>query len=228
MGTNGRKASPWRRRLYVPAYTTAEAARLAQAAPQTVAYWHYGGRTAVGPTLSTKRRREALSYLQLVEVAFVSTFRHIGVSLQRIRKAREYAAQRFNVEFPFAQYEFKTDGVHVLMDLAEEEPSFNFLIAADEHGQTGWREVLLSRFDEFDYDHGLALTWHPRGRETPIVVDARVAFGAPIVAGTGIPTWVLRGRIEAGETSAEIEEEFGIREPALRTALEFEGVRLAA
>lgn len=228
MGTDGHKADPWLRRLYLPAYTTADAARLAEISSQTVAYWHYGGKTRLGPALSSKEKREALSYLQLVEVAFVASFRKLGVSLQRIRKAREYVAQRFGVEFPFARYEFKTDGVHVLMDLAEEEPSFRFLIAADEHGQTGWREVLLSRFDEFEYDRGLALRWHPRGRSVPIVVDARIAFGAPIVAGTGIPTWVVKGRIEAGETPSEIEEEFGIPQTALRAALDFEGVRLAA
>lgn len=227
MRSNGRDGS-WLRRLYLPAYATVEAARLARTSPRTVAYWHYGGKTKVGPALGGKQKREALSYLQLVEVAFVATFRRLGVPLQRIRRARDYVAKRFAEEYPFARYEFKTDGLHVLMDLAEDEPSFNFLIAADEHGQTGWREVLLSRFEEFDYDEGFALAWHPRGRSVPIVIDARVAFGAPTVAGTGIPTWVLRGRVEAGETPAEIEDEFGVTEAALEAALEVEGVPTAA
>ena len=39
-GTQRRNA--WRRRLYLPAYATAEAARFAQTKPHTVAYWHYG------------------------------------------------------------------------------------------------------------------------------------------------------------------------------------------
>jgi hypothetical protein len=35
-----RTDQPWRRRLYLPSYQIAEAARYADIAPQTVAAWH--------------------------------------------------------------------------------------------------------------------------------------------------------------------------------------------
>ena len=227
--TAGRpRRNGWRRRLYLPAYTTVEAARFAQTKPGTVAYWHYGTGTRVGPALGEKRRYAPLSYLQLVEVAFVASFRQRGVSLQRIRKARDYVAKVFRAEFPFAQYEFKTEGVHVLMEAASVDPDFRELIAADEAGQMAWERILLERFEQFDYEEDLAVTWHPRGRAVPILIDPRISFGAPVLEATGIPTWVLKGRFEAGETAEEIEADFGVAGRDLRHALEFEGVELAA
>jgi len=218
----------WRRRLYLPAYTTAEAARFAETKPRTVAYWHYGTGTKVGPALGGKKPYAPLSYLQLVEVAFVASFRQRGVPLQRIRKAREYVAKVFQAEFPFAQYQFKTEGVHVLMNAASVDPDFSELIAADEAGQMAWERVLLERFEQFDYEEDLAVTWHPRGRGVPILIDPRISFGAPVLERTGIPTWVLKGRFDAGETFAEIEADFGVTGPDIRHALEFEAVELAA
>lgn len=224
--TRGRNG--WRRRLYLPAYTTAEAARFAEAKSRTVAYWHYGTGTKIGPALGEKKRYAPLSYLQLVEVAFVASFRRRGVPLQRIRKAHDYVAKVFRAEFPFAQYEFKTEGVHVLMEAASVDPDFRELIAADEAGQMAWERVLLERFERFDYEEDLAVRWHLRGRDVPILIDPRISFGAPVLEGTGIPTWVLKGRFEAGETLEEIEHDFGVAEHDLRHALEFEGVELAA
>jgi hypothetical protein len=112
--TAARGVEPWRRRLYLPAYTVSSAARYAKTTPQAVAYWHYHG-GSLGPVIPDKEPGKPLSYLELVEVAFVSVFRSLGVSLQRIRRAREYVAQTFNADYPFAQYRFKTEGFHVLL-----------------------------------------------------------------------------------------------------------------
>jgi uncharacterized protein (DUF433 family) len=224
--TQGRNA--WRRRLYLPAYTTVEAARFAQTKSGTVAYWHYGTGTKVGPALGGKKPYAPLSYLQLVEVAFVASFRQRGVPLQRIRKAREYVAKVFGAEFPFAEYRFKTEGVHVLMDAASVDPDFSELIAADEAGQMAWERVLLERFEQFEYEEDLAVRWHLRGRDVPILIDPRISFGAPVLEGTGVATWVLKGRFEAGETLEEIEDDFGVPQRDILYALEFERVKVAA
>ena len=78
-------SEPWRPRLYLPAYAVKDAARYAGTSPRTVAYWHYGG-AGLGPALPGKERRKPLSYLQLIEVAVVATFRDLGVSLQQCAK----------------------------------------------------------------------------------------------------------------------------------------------
>lgn len=216
----GRSEEPWRRRLYLPAYSITEAARYSATSPQTITYWHYS--PSKYGVLLPKPKRKPLSYLQLVEVAFVATFRALGVSLQRIRRAREYASTLFSVEYPFAEQRWLTEGYHILLDLRdiEGETEYNKLIFADKAGQEAWQIMVSDRFAEFDYEHGLALVWHVAGRRSPIVIDPRIAFGAPTI--DGIATWIVKGRIEAKESIPEIADDFGLTEEQIRYALEFE------
>lgn len=215
----------WRRRLYLPAYSVGDAARYSQVHPTTVGYWHYqGGR--FGPVLPDRERGVALNYYQLVEVAFVATFRKLGVKLNRIRKAHAYYAQVFNAEHPFAVQRFLTEGVHVLLTMQETEPDTKLreLIIADASGQMVWADALGDRFAEFDYEHGLALIWHVRGKDSLVRIDPRVSFGAPMVK--GVPTWVLKGRCEAGEQVEEIADDFGLETTEVIDGLKFEGLEL--
>lgn len=230
-----RKVEPWFRRLYMPAYQVSDAARYARTPLRTVTYWHYHG-GSLGPALQHRTKRQPLSYLELVEVAFVATMRHLGLTLQRIRRARQYVAQTFNSEYPFAEYRFKTEGMHLLMELSEFETDLKAkgTIVADLGGQLGWEQVMVQRFLEFDYESvlsnghstNLALRWHVAGPNRPIVIDPRIAFGAPIVR--GVPTWAIRGRYRAGEEILGIKEEFALEEEEVRQALEFEGEKIAA
>lgn len=222
------RSEPWRRRLYLPAYSVVNAARYSKTTTQTVAYWHYRG-GGLGPAIPGKEPRRPLSYLQLVEVAFVAIFRKLGVPLQRIRHAREYVAQMFGADYPFAQYRFKTEGFHILLDLTAIEPDPTLkktVILADAHGQEAWEPMLADKFAEFDYDGmDIAIRWHVGGIHSGVIIDPRIGFGAPTVS--GIPTWALKGRWDAGESLNDIQEDFGLPDLLVRQALEFEGVRAA-
>ena len=209
--------------MYLPAYRVGDVGRYADVPPQTVSRWHFGqGGTAA--TLPGRTRREDLSYLELVEVAFVATFRGLGVSLQRIRRARDYAAQVLQSEYPFAEYSWLTEGHQVLLDLStvEGDAFAGILIAADSEGQVAWKDVVSDRFHQFDYDNGIALIWHLASRKSPVVIDPRVSFGAPSVS--GVPTWALKGRWDAGEGILDIQDDFGLSEQDTRYGLLFEGV----
>ena len=165
-----------------------------------------------------------LTYFELVEVAFVVFFRRTGVKMRRIRAARDYVSQWFNVEYPLAEQKFKTEGMHVLMEYNEfdPEPAFDQIVVTDEHGQLAWTAMLGDVFAEFDYEYEIALRWHPAGRESMVVIDPRISFGAPIVS--GLPTWVVKGRRIAGESDTEIAKEFGLSAQAIHDALQFEGI----
>src|SRR5712691_8589207 len=126
-------------RLYLPAYRYSEAARLAGTTAQTISRW-YRGYQAPGhrmrPVLPSDGT-SLLSYLQLVEVAFVADFRRGGVKLDRLRQAHEYCRKTFSSEYPFAQYRFKTDGVHVFAEFMEHEGGWSneeLLIITDKGG----------------------------------------------------------------------------------------------
>lgn len=228
--TNGVPA--WHRRLRLPAYRLVDASKYSGAPTQTISYWYRQGEN-LAAALGSREPGAALSYLQLVEVAFVKTFRDAGVSLQRLRRAREFIAQRFATDFPFARFDFQTDGYHVFMELDEAEPELGLeklYVAADSGAQTGWPLIVKQRFRQFDYvdldGTSLAVIWHPSEAQPDVIIDARKSFGAPTVH--GVPTWALAGRAVAGESLGEIAYDFDLDDNLVREALEFEGVKAVA
>ena len=214
-----RTDEPWRRRLYLPAYQVGEAAKYAHISPHTVAAWHQIKKTQV---LTHREKRASLNYFQLIEVAVVAAFRIAGVSMPRIRAARAYAAHELKAEYPFAQYSFKENGKHLFLDLSQIDVKDGTVVQADQEGQLAWESV-IGRLREFEYEkQGVALKWHVAGIGSPIIIDPRISFGAPAIRGT--PTWVIKGRWDAGESDSDIAEDFDIQKKEVREALKFEGV----
>lgn len=207
-------------RLTLPGYRPAEAARFAQTTAATVGRWFRGdaapGRR-MAPVLS-RRAGGLLSYLELVEVAFVADFRRLGMPLDRLRRAHDYLRAALAVAHPFAQLRFKTDGVHLLAQLGRE------LVAADARGQLSWPSMIEERLGQFDYEGEVACRWHLRGRSNPIVLDPMIGLGAPVVDGTSVPTWAARERRRAGASAREIARDLGLTEEQALAALLFEGL----
>ena len=224
MSTYGQSHNSWRRRLVLPAYSVADAARYTKAHPSTISSWfNRGGR--LGPALVGRQKGRPLSYLELVEVAFVKTARELGLRLSEIRDNRNYFRQRFNTEYPFATYRFQTDGHRLLVDLQEVDTS-----AARgkllRRGQLAWAELMEARFLEFEYEDDLAIIWKLAGEESPVRIDPRMNFGAPTVR--GIPTWAIKGRYVAGEEVEDIQDNFSLDPSEIIAALDFEGMELRA
>ncbi len=216
----------WRKRLKTPAYGVGEAAFYAKISPQTVAYWHKS-RGEGGRVISKRAPRQGLSYLQLIEIAVVAIMRSKGVKLKNIRAARTYFARKFDVEYPFAQKKFKTDGVDILLDTNDPKGRLlkDRLVAANHGGQLLWTEMLSKRFREFNYDRtGIVSSWKVNGKDSEIVIDPQVAFGAPHIAGT--PTWAIKERWVGGEGLGDISEDYSLPEAHVIDALKFEGVEI--
>jgi uncharacterized protein (DUF433 family) len=165
--------------------------------------------------------------MQLIEVAVVAAFRKAGIPLKDIRAAREYIKNDIKSEYPFAQYSFKTRGRSILIDYAQidKKKGKGKLLDVTKGGQLAWEAIIAPRLREFEYDKELALRWHVAGLGEPIIIDPRVSFGAPSI--NGVPTWVLKGRWEAGEAVNDIASDFSISDQFVLDALKFEGVDTA-
>jgi uncharacterized protein (DUF433 family) len=215
----------WKDRLHVPAYSVREAARYAGTSVQTINNWQHlsGNRTGV---LGHRDRGKALSYMQLIELGVVSAMRKAKVPLKAIRQARDYLATNFGSQFPFAEYRFKTSGKDLLVESeALDKSDKNKLIAVSENGQYAWKEILQQLLHEFDYsaeDNGSVVRWRVAGRERPIVIDPKLAFGRPCV--DGVQTTVLRERWNSGETVDDLADDFGLDKSLVVSALRFERV----
>lgn len=215
-----RTDQPWLRRLYLPSYQVAEAAKYAGVSSQTVAAWHKLERQLLSP----RDDKASLSYLQLIEVAVVAAFRKMGVPMKNIRATRQYASHHLKSEYPFATFKFKENAKHLYLDSNDlDDVAPGNVVATDQGGQLEW-ETVIGRLREFDYEdeHGLALKWHVAGRSSPIIIDPRIAFGTPAIKGT--PTWIIKGRWDAGESDSDIADDFGIKASDVKEALKFEGV----
>lgn len=214
----------WRERLTVPAYRVGEAARYARTSQQTIGNWQ-SIRGKLGRAIAARNEREALSYLQLIEVGVVAAMRKSGVTLAKIREAREYLCREFKAEYPFAHYRFKTDGKTLFMDYDQvSKADKEKLLNLNENGQLAWNQVLSALLHEFEYDGELdtVLRWRVDGYDSPVRIDPRVAFGAPHV--NGIATWVLRDRWGAGEGLSDIAEDYDLPPASVAAALKFENI----
>jgi uncharacterized protein (DUF433 family) len=216
----------WRARLTVPNYHVSEAAYYAGISTKTVVSWQQSGtRQAVA---SRDEGRE-LSYLQLIEVAVVATMRKGGIKLPEIRAAREYMRNKYKSEYPFAEYRFRTDGKGLFLsdkDVRGLKGKRGFLIRPGHGGQTAW-PLIIGRLKEFEYERRkIVVRWHVAGARSAVVIDPRVAYGAPHVR--GIATWIIKGRWEAGQELEDIADDFGLKDHEVSDAVRFERIDTAA
>jgi len=204
----------WRSRLELPNYEVREAAKYADVHSATVARWHKN------TTLGAREPHTKLSYLQLIELAVAAACKEAGMKLADIRAARAYFAGAFKTEHPFATVQLMTDGVDLAAKAGAE------LLIGNKSGQLAWNSIIGERFKEFEYEGGLATRWHVAGVASDVIIDPRVRFGAPSVA--GVPTWAVKGRWEAGESLQDIADDFTLLEAQVAAALKFEGVDASA
>jgi uncharacterized protein (DUF433 family) len=220
------QAELWRERLTVPAYRVFEAARYARTTNQTIRNWEHIRDDRSG-IVSRRDEGEGLSYLQLIEVGVVAAMRKAGVTLKRIRQAREYLRSKFDYDYPFAHYRFKTDGKKLVMDYDQiVQSDKDKLLELNENGQLAWTPILGALLHEFEYDTDLetVLRWRVAGLDNPIIIDPRIAFGAPHVS--GVATWVLRERWKSGESIDDIAEDYELDPSLVFSALRFEHVEI--
>ena len=103
------------------------------------------------------------------------------------------------------------------MDLFVEE--YGQLINVSQAGQLVLRNLLQAHLRRIDRDSaGYALRLYPFTRKRPdqqlieepkaIVIDPRISFGRPVLAGTGIPTAIIAERYKAGEAIGALADDY--------------------
>ncbi|USQ95834.1 DUF433 domain-containing protein [Caulobacter sp. RL271] len=212
-------------------YTVPQAARLIGAPSNKVRRWIFGGRgqkSIIEPDYEPIDGVNALSFHDLIEARFIRAFREKGVSFQHLRKVASKAREDLKTVHPFASAKFVTDGRRIILDEIDEAGRRSLVDYLNDQRNFEHlvRDTILDgvSFDACD----LAETWQPRAADAPgIIIDPRRAFGAPILARTGIRSEVIARSAKAEGSLSAVALAFGITEAEVKQALLFEE-RLAA
>ena len=184
-------------------YPLRQAAQLVGADPRAVRRWMmgyerktHGERRFSPPLWSTQLADEGLQqavigFHDLLELRLVSAFVQHGVSLPVIRATADAARHQFGTAYPLTAQRFLTDGKSIFLEAVENSGETKLLDMP--RRQFVFAEVVKpSLYAAVEYEGLNARRWFPLGPERKIIVlDPAVQFGAPVVAGTGIPTDTL-------------------------------------
>lgn len=202
-------------------YEVPEAARLARVPARSLWNWVRGyryptqrGLARAKPVIKTTADGKALSFINLSEVVALVGFRHAGVSMQGVRKALDYVGREMNEQHPLATKRILTDGAELFWEYQHRRDSEFHLVNLSRGGQKVFRDTVLRYLRQIEWGPDrYAIRWWPGSNEAgkgDVVVDPRRAFGAPVLAGTGIRTEDVFDRFSAGEGLRLLARDYGL------------------
>lgn len=210
-----------------PLYTLREAARYLGVPEATLRTWVWGRRYPVQggqgwsePLIITPEGGSLLSFHNLVEANVLAALRkEHRISMGKVRQMVAYAREKLGEPRPLL-----LDLEVGLRDIFLRDPQG--LLALTRSGQVALEDILRDYLSRVERDEkGFPVRFRPpvagRVRSERVVLDPRVAFGAPTVA--GVKTRVLALRYNSGEALEALAEDYGLPVEAVREAVVFEG-----
>jgi uncharacterized protein (DUF433 family) len=213
----------------VPLYTVAEAARIVDVPPSTLATWAKGyvrrprGRAEVtGAPVVTfvppdRSGDPSIPFVGLAETLVLAAVRRSGVPMQRVRPALLTLQDELGLEHALASKKLYTDGAELLFDYGESrrdtpEGRLVLNLVVVRSGQRVFVEVIEAYLRRIDYapDGYPRLIHVPAYEHADVVVDPMRAFGAPVFERGGARVEDVLGRFWAGESLDELSDEFGV------------------
>ncbi|MGH7390362.1 MAG: DUF433 domain-containing protein [Candidatus Rokuibacteriota bacterium] len=225
----------------LPNYRLPEAAHYLRVPDSTLRMWIFGqaypttaGRKVSRPIISVAGEDPPrLSFVNMVEAHVLTAIRYRhGIALPAVRRAVEYLTQEFGTRHPLADEQFQTDGVNLFVERLG-------LLNVSAPGQYAMPEILRALLRRIERDErGLAVRLYPFSRrpvpealeESPrlVVIDPRVAFGRPILSGSGVTTSSIAERFDAGESIEALAADYGRTRDEVEEAIRCELTRDAA
>jgi uncharacterized protein (DUF433 family) len=211
-------------RVSVRLFTVAEAAGWLTVPRSTFHGWVHGyehrpprGRAVCGSpivlSLEAARGQPAVPFLGLVEGLVLNAFRRAGVPLQRIRPALDRLDQELGLRHALASDRLTTDGVEVLYDYgAVLDPGGIGELVTVRSGQRVFAPVVSEYLRRIRYagDHWAEQVELPGYAVARVVVDLDVAHGRPALEPARIPVEDILHRWIAGDSLAELADDFGL------------------
>ncbi len=220
-------ADPWNRGVYL----VPDAARILRLPVAVLRSWVCGrmdddrrhfpaGEFATNGTGADRH----FGFHSLIELFTIAQLRARKIPMATVRQARAELMERFQTAHPFALEGLMTSGKTLLNALGDD-----ILLELGTRGQTAFGKVLEPFCAGLDFDQASALAsrYFPLGRQHPVVVDPRHAFGRPVIDGTNLTTEAVMSLLNGGEAVENIAESFRVAPPAVLAAKAFEQQKAA-
>jgi uncharacterized protein (DUF433 family) len=219
-----------------PAYKAADVAAVLGIPTTTIGAWCFGQGNGAGRSFKplvkpADAARRFLSFTNLCELHVLAVIRrHHLVNMSTVRSSLDYVEKELQTSRPLVAQEFMTNGVDLFIEKASQ------LINVSRDGQTALRgefQQALARIDRGA--QGGPVRLFPYSRISPdlalqpkaVVIDPQISFGRPILLNAGVMTAVISNRFMAGDSVAEMAQDYGVEETDIDEALRFTQ-RLAA
>jgi uncharacterized protein (DUF433 family) len=221
----------------LPAYSVAEASHHLRMPQETLRSWIAGRLYPVAGQLKRSRpliylddpTKRYLSFINLVEAHVLAAIRRQhNVKLPKVRNALDYVRRQFRIERPLIDQAFQTDGLDLFVE------RYGELINASREGQRAMKEIIGVYLKRIERDaRGLPIKLYPFTRDTQaeaapvsdprvVVMNPIISFGRPIIAGTGIPVAAIYERYKAGDSVADLADDFRLGIGAIEEAIRCE------
>ena len=208
-----------------------EAARQLHIPPSTLLHWLEGGErkgTRYEPVLRPEPTgQKDVTWGEMVEACYLRAYREQhSVSMQQLRPFIARLRLEFRVPYPLAHFKPYVDSGRRLLLAAQEEARLPEELRAVWEVSTGQLvltspvEGFVSRVDFAETGEQEAQRMYPAGRESPVVIDPRVASAAASVR--GIRTEAIAELVETDVPVEEIAEDFGLPLNVVKAAVSYE------
>lgn len=206
----------------VPTYGIREAAHYLRLPRATLHQWVSGGSHRRSVITPAQTAPPVLSFWNLVEAYVLAGItRHHRVPLRSVRRALNYVEEQSGLDRPLINQDFLTDRRSLFVE------QFGRLVNASKQGQVAMRRLLDASLERIERDpQGLALRLFPWSggpeEERAVEIDPRRSFGRLVIAGTGVPTAVIAGRMRAGESIEHLARDYKLPQSKIEAAVRWE------
>ena len=217
--------------LNQPAYGLAEAARYLKLPSATLRAWTFGrqypttqGEGRFHPLIRpASKEPPLLSFSNLIEAHVLRALRtDHGVSVKEVRAAVRFAEHTLNIDRLLLRQELRADAGRIFLD------RYGELINLSASGQLAMRQVLDAHLKRVTWNGEFPNRLYPfvmadaPDAHMPIAIDPTISFGRPVVARRGISTAAIVGRIDAGESVADIAADYELGQEDIEHAVLYE------
>jgi len=217
--------------LELPMYGLSEAALYLRVPISTLDYWVFGRGKTKGLIRAASRHPRSLSFMNLLECHMLAAMRGIyDLRLPKIRRAIAHLNSHNGFSHPLIEKPLFTNRRDILV---KEMDGILNISRRDSLGQYEIPEIVGVHLERIEYDRN-SYKFYPfvrqRSAHEPklIVINPRIGFGKPVVAGTGIATAVIASRFNARESITDLAQEYGLEERQIEEAIRWETRAVAA